>query len=371
MLQTLQFLWNDIQYISIPIVLLFLIIFIIYLIQRKGKVEYKTQLVEIPSLNQKVIIAQSKFFQKQTNKQDSIFKKHFYIGKTLNIEGEMLTISRVNKIAQLQENKIVYKYIVYFKRYENIECQNTIHIQRHPIISKVVIDNQTIQLMKHDQSIENLTLCNIEYNHTDNSICLIQKTINQESDRYKLTKECFDHLADYQYIEAMLDKYARRNESVDLEPKKKGWADLDDNGGLYFMRNWPAWIRWLCVLPGFIIGCVIGFLSASIFFYIIANLTHTQSNPITISLKAILGLMLSCGLAVSVASCVAPGYRYLTSILFSYLIMILLLISIYILINLFEAEYDIGLIIVGVISAIFALLIVINNYKKYNNKISR
>ena len=360
--------WLDLTIILIGFVSF--IVFTIYFIQRKGG--YKTHIVELPSLKQKVIIAQSKYFQQTPNKQDKIFKKHFYIGKELTIEGEMLRISRVNKIAQLQENKIVYKYIVYFKKYENIECQNTINIQRHPIISKVVIDNQIIQIIKHDQSIENLSLYNIEYNHTNNSICLMQKTMNQESDRYKLTKDCFDHLADYQYIEAILDKYAKLNESVDLEPKKKGWADLDDNGGIYFMRNWSAWIRWLCVLPGFIIGYVIGFFSASMFFNIIENLTHMQNGPNRILLKASLGAMLIWGLAVSIASSVVPSHRYLTSIILSSLVVILQLIIFFHFYDSTEMTFDekSGM-IVGMISSLCGMLIVINKNKNYENKSSR
>lgn len=142
---------------------------------------------------------------------------------------------------------------------------------------------------------------------------------------------------------------------TDSKDKKEN-KFYDENGGLYFMRNWPPVLRWVCILPAMIII----FLLAKFMFIAPVILMIEKSSEVLGLYVAALISFVPYFAVIDIAAAVAPKKRVLVSIIAALIIGILLILfAIYFLIAVWEQnifEDNMNVIIAFVIASISAIL---------------
>ncbi|WP_392560041.1 hypothetical protein [Orbus mooreae] len=93
--------------------------------------------------------------------------------------------------------------------------------------------------------------------------------------------------------------------------KKKEFLSYDQDGGFMFMTNWPASLRWICILPAIIFIYIVVKI---LFFGTVLNLLEKSSHLLSLYIGAILSGIVYMLIVDGIAA-VAPKKRVLTSII--------------------------------------------------------
>lgn len=96
---------------------------------------------------------------------------------------------------------------------------------------------------------------------------------------------------------------------------KRGEMNIADDS---FLSKWPAWIRWILVLPGAILVC---FLASLIYLFLVSFLVKPEVGSYGNSIYGIIQSLIIGGVFVYTGSYLAPKYQLGTAMCLLFIIM--------------------------------------------------